>query len=107
MIQRRQSHGKNVFHKKGFIKKIYQDWYALVKENLRIGGGPILELGSGAGFIDDLIPEVVTSDVLFLPFVNSILNAADLPFTKNSLGNLVMIDVFHHIPNVERFCMKQ
>ncbi|MDO9546777.1 MAG: methyltransferase domain-containing protein [Pelolinea sp.] len=94
---------RDVFRKNGFIYKIYQDWYKLVKENLQFQNARVVELGSGAGFIKDHIPGVITSDVMFLPFIDSVLNGANLPFPNHSFDGLVMIDVFHHIPDVDRF----
>ena len=94
---------KNVFQHKGFISKIYEDWYFLINENLPRNHEIVLELGSGAGFIQNIIQNTITSDVLFLPFIDCIMDGLLLPFSKNSINCLVMIDVFHHISNVDLF----
>lgn len=46
------------------LASIYSEWYQLVRDSLSEVDGKILELGSGGGFIKDIIPTAVTSDVL-------------------------------------------
>ena len=94
---------RKIVRKKGFINKIYEDWYNLVKRHLPLHKGIVVELGSGAGFIKETIPGTITSDVMFLPFVDVVMDGINLPFSANSIDCLVLIDVFHHIPNVNLF----
>ena len=44
------------------------------------GAEPILELGSGAGFLSECLPRVITSDVLAVPGIDLVLDAGRLPF---------------------------
>ncbi|MDR1153089.1 MAG: class I SAM-dependent methyltransferase [Bacteroidales bacterium] len=46
-----------------------------------------------------MFPEAITSDILELDSVDLTFNAERLPFPDNSLGSIVMINVFHHIPS--------
>lgn len=52
------------------------------------------------GFIQESIPGTITSDVIFLPFIGVVMDGLDLPFPTNNNDSLVLIDVFHHISNV-------
>jgi len=61
--------------------------------------GPVIELGSGAEFMKEYIPNLLTSDIIKIPDVDLILDGTNLPFSTNTLRGIVMIDVFHHIPN--------
>jgi hypothetical protein len=63
----------------------------------------VLELGSGAGFLADYVPDVITSEVLLCRGVKAIIDARQLPFRKSSLKAIVMIDVFHHVPEIRPF----
>jgi SAM-dependent methyltransferase len=63
----------------------------------------VLELGSGAGFLDMLIPGLITSEVLRCSGVRVVLDARALPFGERSLRAIVMTDVLHHIPDVRSF----
>jgi len=82
-----------------FLKKVYLYWYKefekVVQENPQ---GHYLELGSGGGFLKDLIPNLVTSDILPLPYVDKQINAEQLPFENESLNGIFLLNVFHHIP---------
>jgi SAM-dependent methyltransferase len=56
-----------------------------------------LEIGSGAGVMKEVFPGVLTSDVKFLPTVDLVLRAEDLPFAAGSLRAIYGINVFHHV----------
>lgn len=63
--------------------------------------GVILELGSGGGFLAECMPEVVTSDVVPYAGVDRVIDAAHLPFGDGELRAILMLNVFHHLPDVE------
>lgn len=94
-----------ILHKKIFLKKIYIEFYKRINQSLIPTKRKkyIVELGSGGGFIKEIIPEVVTSDILPLPSVDLHFSALTMPFKNNSVDAFVMIDVFHHIHDAEKF----
>jgi SAM-dependent methyltransferase len=63
----------------------------------------MIELGSGGGFLKELIPNVICSDVIDLPTNDMTFSALDMPFTNNSVGGIFMVDTMHHIPDCEQF----
>lgn len=65
--------------------------------------GIVLEIGSGPGFLKKLLPGLVTSEVLNVSTVDVVLDAQILPLKRNCLRAIVMVDVFHHLPDVKRF----
>ena len=87
---------------KPFLRKIYEDWYRSIATALPLGNDPILELGSGAGFMRQHIPRLIASDVM-PSSVDVIADATRLPFASASLRGIVMTNVLHHIPNVRAF----
>ena len=96
----------DILHKKRFLKKLYFDFYRRLKESIDDtvqDGSKIIELGSGGGFIKDVIPNAITSDVLNIPSVDLIFSALEMPFEDRSVDAIVMIDVLHHIPDVKAF----
>jgi SAM-dependent methyltransferase len=87
------------------LASIYREWYELLLEAVgpATEQGRVLELGSGGGFLKDIEPRIITSDVMNLEGVDLQVDAVDLPFQDHSLDAIVMTNVLHHIPNVRRF----
>ena len=94
---------KEVLASKPFLQKIYLDWYALLSAEVNHLLGIKVELGSGAGFLKQHIPGLKTSEVFFLPFIDVVLDGMVIPFANNTISAMLMVDVFHHIPNVAKF----
>jgi SAM-dependent methyltransferase len=98
-----------IIREKRFLHAIYYEWYNLQIAQLPAIPGKVLEIGSGAGFFNEINEQTITSEIFFCPFVDAILDGVRLPFTDESLRAIAMTDVFHHIPDVEQFlreCMR-
>lgn len=65
--------------------------------------GKIVELGSGAGFAKELIPDVITTDVREGESIDMYLDATQMPFEADSLKGIFAINVFHHLNDPESF----
>lgn len=90
---------RNIITKKPFLRQVYKDWYSVfIKTAKGVAKGKYLEIGSGGGFLKEVFPEVITSDVVALPDMDMVVNAEELPFTEKELGCIMMLNVFHHIP---------
>jgi SAM-dependent methyltransferase len=94
---------RQIIRQKPLLSKIYEDWYKWISSNIPPGEERVLELGSGAGFLDEFLPGLITTEVFFCPFVRMILDGCAMPFANSSLKAIVMVDVFHHIPDAESF----
>ena len=93
---------KEIILENSFLRQIYEAWYSDLLASLPNEDGPVLELGSGAGFLERTLP-VITSEVFYCRHVKTILNGQALPFASRALRAIVMTDVLHHIPNPRRF----
>jgi SAM-dependent methyltransferase len=62
-----------------------------------------IELGSGAGLLKDVFPDVYTSDVKFLPFVDFIARSEELPFADASVRAIYAMNVLHHVSEPRAF----
>jgi SAM-dependent methyltransferase len=91
--------------KKRSLRFLYEEIYGLYREVLQRcpQDGIALELGSGGGFVKDIIPEMITSDVIDHPSLDRKIDARVLPFHEASLRGVFMWNVFHHIPDAEKF----
>lgn len=96
---------RDIILSKPFLKRLYHDWYSILIQKAKAinGNGQFLEIGSGGGYLKSLFPEIITSDILDLPHVDIICNAEELPFEKDSLTSILMVNVFHHIPHPYKF----
>jgi len=88
---------RDIIREKPFLSAIYRDWYSMLAGALPSPPGAVLELGSGAGFLTEVIPEAVTSELFVAPFVKTVLDAHFLPFGPHTLRAVVMTNVLHHL----------
>lgn len=97
---------RRIIQEKHFLHALYREWYAELMAAIPVADncpGAVLELGSGGGFFKEMLPECLCSDVFFCPGNDLVLDARKLPFREASLRAIVMVDVFHHIPDVSAF----
>jgi SAM-dependent methyltransferase len=95
---------KEILLKKKFMYRLYLEWYQFFKTIIdNLPSGKKVEIGSGGGFLKDIIPEVITSDIIPLSTNDMTLSALDMPFPDGELSAIVMIDTFHHLPDCEKF----
>jgi SAM-dependent methyltransferase len=94
---------RRIVREKAFLRRLYEEWYRLVRSELPPVGGPVLELGSGAGFMDEFVEGLITSEIFRTPGASMVLDGTRLPFASASLRAIAMTDVFHHIPAVRSF----
>jgi SAM-dependent methyltransferase len=94
---------RSIIQEKEFLRRIYDEWYGLIAGQLPGIEGPVLELGSGAGFLDGFVPGLITSEVFFCSHIRAVLDGRDFPFMSQSLRGIVMCDVLHHIPDSAAF----
>lgn len=96
-------HG-SIIRSKPFLNKVYKDWYKIfIQETANLPQGKIIEVGSGGGFLKEVMPEVITSDVLPSVGCDMTFSAESIPFENNSLKAILLLNVFHHIPVPEKF----
>jgi SAM-dependent methyltransferase len=93
---------KGIIRQKGFLRRIYEEWYAGIVKELPGGEGSVLEIGSGPGFLSDFVPGLITSECVFCD-IDCVCDAHRLPFAARSLRGILMTNVFHHLPYPGQF----
>lgn len=93
-----------IIQQKPFLKNLYLDFY---KEFYRVieknPQGTYCEIGSGGGFLKQVYPQVITSDILTVGNVDLCCDAQALPFRESTLDGIFLINVLHHINDPQKF----
>ncbi|MDO8303041.1 MAG: class I SAM-dependent methyltransferase [Sedimentisphaerales bacterium] len=93
-----------IVRQKPFLKNTYLGFYSEFQTAFAdTKGKTLVELGSGGGFLKEILPDVITSDVLEITTVDKVFSALAMPFADASVDAFFMVDVLHHIPDAERF----
>jgi SAM-dependent methyltransferase len=72
-------------------------------DRLLCSPGIELELGTGVGFFRHIRPNLITSDIRPAPSIDVMLDAQELALRDKSVRCIYAINVFHHLPNPDRF----
>jgi SAM-dependent methyltransferase len=91
------SNFREIWERKPILRTIYNDFYRRILEN--IVAGATLEIGGGSGNLKAFAPNVVSSDIIYAPWLDIVCDAQRMPFASGSISNVVMIDVLHHVEN--------
>ncbi len=95
---------RELIRAKPLVKGCYDLWYRCLREDVESvpGEGIAVELGSGAGYLREFLPEVVTSDVV--PGVaDMVIDGTDMPFEDETVRAILLTHVFHHMADVRQF----
>ncbi len=98
---------RHILHRKAILGLIYKSFYHECRTmDLRYFTdcpGRRLEIGGATSIIKEVYPDVITSDIQPLPFVDVALNAEEIPLSANSLRAIYAINVFHHLSSPRKF----
>ena len=95
---------RRIIRQKGFLKKLYNDFYGEFANAVSpLGNKRLVELGSGGGYLKEVIPTVVTSDILPVSGLNLCFSASAMPFKNNTIDVFFMLNVFHHMKDSLEF----
>lgn len=100
---------REIMKSKPLVRDLFTGFYRRCRaldENLLAGSGARVEIGSGSGFMGDVYPDVITSDVKHLPFVRLVTRGEQLPFADGSLRAIYGINTFHHFPDPRAFLIE-
>lgn len=86
---------RSVWDRKPVLRRVYSDFHDRVIAVCE--PGKTLEIGGGIGNLKDRLADVITTDIQFAPWLDCVADAQRLPFEAESLSNIVMIDVLHHL----------
>ena len=95
---------RRIIFEKAFLRNIYREHYAAFAGALEgLPPGPVIEIGSGGGFIKEQMPHVVTTDLHAEPHLDKVMSAERIDFPNDSIAAILMLNVFHHLPDPRIF----
>jgi len=91
--------------KKKTLRKLYREFYFKYADCIKKskGNGIALEIGAGVGTLKDVVPLVVTSDILPYSTLDLVVDATKMPFKDGSVSSIFMLNALHHIPDAKAF----
>lgn len=94
---------RRIIAEKPFLRRIYAEWYEGIAAVLPPLPGRVLELGSGAGFLAEYVPDLIASDIMPCPNTDAVIDGHALPLADGALRAIVMTNVFHHLARPRLF----
>ncbi|MGV3772003.1 MAG: class I SAM-dependent methyltransferase [Verrucomicrobiales bacterium] len=89
---------KKAWESKPVLRKIYHKFYERIGASVdRTIFGPVVEIGSGMGQLKNFFPDAICTDLFPNPWLDLVCDGYDLPFRDESISNLILFDVFHHL----------
>jgi SAM-dependent methyltransferase len=86
------------WNRKPALRKIYHRFYKLISSQINYNlKGKIVEIGSGIGNLKSVVPQALCTDIFDNPWIDQVENAYKLTFGNNSISNLILFDVLHHL----------
>jgi len=86
------------WEQKSVLRQCYKRFHTLIAAHLSgFSEGVVAELGSGIGNIKETIPSCLRTDLFANPWLDQIENAYGLSFADQSVADLILFDVFHHL----------
>jgi SAM-dependent methyltransferase len=93
-----------LIREKPLLNRLYRRYYAEFEEaSGRAAAGARLEIGSGGGFLGELIPGLISVDLRPGADVDLAASALELPLADGRIGAIFMLNVLHHLPDPARF----
>ncbi len=78
------------------LRFVYTEWFKEIAAYLCPGVS--VEIGCGIGRMKTVIPELYSMDLVKTPWTDIVGDAHQLAVKNNSISNLILFDVLHHLP---------
>jgi SAM-dependent methyltransferase len=92
---------RTIWGTKPVLRAIYADYHKRIAAQCI--SGPTLEIGGGGGEMNLIIPDIISIDIQFASWIDTVADAQSLPFRDDAFSNIVMVDVLHHLPSPKKF----
>jgi SAM-dependent methyltransferase len=94
---------RQIWQRKSTLRRIYrEEFFARLISSCRPDGISV-EVGAGPGFLKEVLPGLVSADVVWCPWLDAIADAQSMPFKSSSITNLMGLDILHHLEKPMEF----
>lgn len=91
-------HHRRIWDDRPLLRAVYRDLYDRMIRELSPVRGPTVEIGAGGGNFKEFCARAIATDITWCSWLDLVADAMRLPFAHGRVANLVMFDVFHHLP---------
>jgi SAM-dependent methyltransferase len=88
---------RRVWEQKPILRRVYNGEFFARLLAFRKQNGISIEVGAGPGFFKQFAPDIVSTDLIWCPWLDAIANAQQLPFRSSSVANVFGLDMLHHL----------
>jgi SAM-dependent methyltransferase len=86
-----------VWEQKPVLRRIYNEEFFARLLSFRTKDGISVEVGAGPGFFKQALPGVLSTDLVWCPWLDAVADAQNLPFRTSSVANIFGVDILHHL----------
>jgi SAM-dependent methyltransferase len=88
---------RRVWEQKPILRRVYNEEFFARLLSFRKPEGLSIEVGAGPGFFKQVTPDIVSTDLIWCPWLDAIADAQRLPFRSSSVANVFGLDMLHHL----------
>jgi len=88
---------RRVWEEKPILRRVYNEEFFARLLTFRKPDGVSVEVGGGPGFFKRVAPDVISTDLIWCPWLDAIADAQKLPFRDASVSNVFGLDMLHHL----------
>jgi len=91
----RHTEHRKLWQSKPVLGEVYGHLYRKIADACT--SGVSVEVGGGSGNLKHFLPDVFSFDIVTQPWLDFMADAQRLPLRDGAVGNLILVDVLHHI----------
>lgn len=88
---------RSVWEQKRVLQRIYNEEFFARLLSFKKKSGVCIEVGGGPGFFKQVLPGVLSTDIVWSPWLDAVADAQSLPFQSASVANIFGVDMLHHL----------
>src|SRR5260370_1067814 len=100
------SRHRRVWKKKPVLRRIYKEEFFARLLSFRKNDGVSVEEGAGPGFFKQTLPSVISTDIVWCPWLDAVADAQKLPFQSSTVANIFGVDMMHHLASPMTFLLE-